>query len=86
MDKPLHDRVEHIETRMDLVAFIEDLHKDCLRNGVSWENHDLASYLGALASWTEDMEGAYRNRGLELPAVPSWKTFAEILLAATIYE
>ena len=43
------------------------------------ENLDLGSFLEAMHAWTEDM-------GDRVPSQPSWRTFAEMLMAATVYE
>lgn len=51
-----------------------------------WENHDLSSFFNAMVGWIEDMDGYYLNKGEIPPVTPSWKTIAEILRAATVYE
>ena len=84
--KPLHEQVDTIETRDELVAFINSLRDDLIANPKQWENSTLETFLGALASWTEDMDGFYVNRGREIPRTPSWKTLGEMLAAARIYE
>ena len=40
-----------------------------------WENPDLGRFLEAMQAWTEDM-------GERVPSQPSWRTFADILMAA----
>jgi len=47
---------------------------------------NLESFLGALASWVEDMDGYYQNQGREVPPTPTWKMFGEMLAAARVYE
>jgi len=84
--KELHEQVSEIETRADLVAFIEALRAELNANPKKWENLTLESFLGALASWTEDMDGYYQNQGREVPRTPAWKTFGEMLAAASVYE
>jgi hypothetical protein len=44
------------------------------------------TYLEAMQSWVEDMDGYYLNKGLQLPEKVDWKIFATILVAAKIYE
>jgi hypothetical protein len=44
-----------------------------------WENPDLGRFLEAMQAWTEDM-------GDRVAAQPSWRTFADMLMAAKIYE
>jgi hypothetical protein len=84
--KQLHEQVSEIQTRADLVAFVEALQSDLRARPEKWGNSTLDSFLGALASWTEDMDGYYQNKGLEVPRSPTWKTFGEMLAAARIYE
>lgn len=84
--KELHEQVAEIQTRADLVAFVEALRADLKANPKKWENATLDTFLGALASWTEDMDGYYRNHGREVPQTPTWKTVGEMLAAARIYE
>lgn len=84
--KPLHEQVDTIETRDELVAFINALRDDLIANPKQWENSTLETFLAALASWTEDMDGFYVNHGREIPRTPSWKTVGEMLAAARIYE
>jgi hypothetical protein len=77
---------QRIHSRQDLVDFIRALRSDCSTRPGWWENHDLGSFLDALADWTEDMEGYYRNRGEPVPTCPSWRTLGEMLMAAAVYE
>lgn len=44
-----------------------------------WENPDLGRVLEALHSWTDDM-------GNRVAEEPTWQTFANMLMAAKIYE
>lgn len=55
--KPLHEQVSEIQTRADLVAFVIALQGDLRVQPEKWENSTLDAFLGALASWTEDMDG-----------------------------
>jgi hypothetical protein len=81
-----HEMVEGIVSKADLVKLIEALAGDLRTHPESWENDSLERYLLALASWLEDSDGYYRNRGLEPPGSPTWKTVAELLMAAKMYE
>ena len=78
--------VDNVATKADLARFIETLSEDLRANREMWENSTLDSYLSALGSWLEDSDAYYRNRGVEPPVAPTWKTFAEMLLAGKIYE
>jgi hypothetical protein len=48
-------------------------------NALGWENANLGEFLEALKSWSEDM-------GDRIPENPSWQIFAQMLMAAKIYE
>jgi hypothetical protein len=79
-------RIAEIKTHKDLSVFIGELYEDFLNDGDSWENHKLDRFLEALAAWTNDMDGYYKNIGSEVPTEPKWGTFANMLVAATMYE
>lgn len=72
--------------RKSFVDFVTKLGDDLKSNPTSWENQDLGAFLGALASWVEDMDGYYKNTGREIPKDVSWKVFADALMAARVYE
>ncbi len=75
-----------IESKEDFILFLES-HLDNLKNHPNeWENNTLPDYLEALISWTEDMDGYYINNNLPIPKNVNWKVFADILMAAKIYE
>lgn len=82
----VHEMVDGIQSKADLVKFIEALAGDLRAHPESWENDSLDRYLTALAGWLADSEGYYRNRGLQPPASPTWKNVAEMLIAAKMYE
>jgi hypothetical protein len=82
----VHETVELIETREDLVAFIEQLRSDHEDHPEGWGNNELASYLDGLAGWTDDMAGYLTNRGIDSDEIPVWRLFGMMLLAAAAYE
>lgn len=75
-----------VRTREDLATFVWALDQDRLDHSEEWENPTLDRYLPALASFVEDVDGLHLNRGEPVPAVPSWRFVAELLLAAKVYE
>jgi len=75
-----------IRTREDFAAFVDALSKDFREHPESWENNDLYRFLEALGAWVQDMDGYYRNLGKPVPQELDWKTFADMLLAAKMYE
>ena len=82
----LHEKVDAVTTRDDLASFVTALKDDLITHGSDWENPDLERFLEAMSAWVFSMENAYKNLGKEVPVQPSWKAFAEILLAAKVYE
>jgi hypothetical protein len=81
-----HKLIKGIKTRDDLVNFIKALKDDYDKEGSDWENRDLGRFLEALAAWTNSMDGYYKNHGMPIPETPSWKTIADMLIAATMQE
>ena len=82
----LSTEAKSIKTRDEFVSFVESLAHDLATNAAQWENARLGDFLEALAAWTNDMDGYYANNQLPIPSVPTWATFAQILLAAKHYE
>jgi hypothetical protein len=80
------ETVNDIANREDFIAFVRALACDLKEQPDTWENRDLASYLDALAAWTEDMDGYFRHAGEQSPDQPSWKLLGQILAAARVYE
>jgi hypothetical protein len=80
----LEKMVQTIQNRNDFVRFVRALHADV--NVGEWENATLPAYLEAVASWSEDMDGYFKNQQEPVPDQPSWKLLGQILLAATVYE
>jgi len=75
-----------VNSKDGLVKLIETLAKDFKDNPDEWENKDLSSYLRAIASWIEDMDEYNENTNQPLPNDTNWKVFADILMAAKVYE
>ncbi|GAA5504553.1 hypothetical protein Dxin01_04331 [Deinococcus xinjiangensis] len=69
-----------IATREDFALYVSNLSRE------EEASPEIASFLEAMSAWTEDMDGYYANRGEEIPEMPSWRMFAEIVTAALSYE
>ena len=82
----LSQAVWEIESSEDLAAFVMQLSGDVEEQPGTWENPELGRYLEALAAWTRDMDGYFKNRGEEVPARPTWRLVGMMLLAAKYYE
>jgi len=81
-----HDDISQVENHEDLAKYIERLRDDLVDNPDAWENNTLESYLEALAAFVRDAEGYYQNRDAPMPNAETWKTIAEVLTAAKMYE
>ena len=84
--KEIINKIETLTTKEDFVEFLELLVQDLRTNPDEWENKSLESYLEAAADWTEGMEWYYLNNNLPVPQNVNWKAFANILIAAKMYE
>ena len=83
----LDKAIDAISNPTELAIFIKKLRQNLIDDSNSWENINLSDFLDALASWTEDMDGYYKNTDqVDRLDQPDWKTFAEMLIAARIYE
>lgn len=75
-----------IQSREDLAVFMENLKQDLIEHPEAWENADLHSFLDAMQSWVKAMEWCYKNHGKEMPNLPTWQMFGDILMGARVYE
>lgn len=82
----LMEQAKKIQTRDEFVIFMHHLLQNLHERPEQWENASLEAYLEAVASWVQDMDGYYRNRGEKVPKHLTWHHLGEILLAAKIYE
>jgi hypothetical protein len=78
--------IKNINDKKDFLKFVELLIIDLKTNPEDRKNRSLESYLKAIQSWTEDMEGYYENTNQPIPNNINWKVFADILIAAKMYE
>jgi len=82
----LSEKIDTIKSREQFVEFVELLLRDLKKNPQEWENQSLDSFLEALSRWTEDMDGYYQNMQKPYPPNINWRVFAQMLMAAKIYE
>lgn len=66
----------NVMTQNDFSVFVNHLKIDYIENANEWENDSIDRFLDALQAYTCDKK---QNE-------VSWKVFAEILLAAKVYE
>ena len=82
----LEERARAVQSREDLVALIHAMRSDLQAHPDRWENPDLASFLEAMAGWTDDLPGFYANTGQEVETTSPWRLIADLLMASRIYE
>jgi hypothetical protein len=82
----LKQKISEIKDEDDFVHFVELLVRDFKDNPNEWTNKTLSEYLEGIAIWTEDMDGYYHNNNKPIPENIEWKVFANILIAAKMYE
>ena len=82
----LDERATKVHSRSEFIGFLKAFRKDLEENSEKWENANLNSFLEAMASWIEDIEGFYLNQNRSVPDQPSWNMLTEIFLAARVYE
>lgn len=71
-----------MSSRDDFAAFLESVLEDFRQSGRDeWENLTLESFLDALAAFAD---GRVVDAGDQ--EAPTWRLFAEIIVAATVYE
>jgi hypothetical protein len=76
-----------VKSKEDFEEFLHLLLQDLREKRLAWENTDLESYLGGLHGFVLDLKGYYQNCGEVVDVShPTWKMFADILLAARVYE
>lgn len=78
--------IDGISSKEDFINFVELLVSNLKNNPEEWTNKTLPEYLESISSWTEDMEGYYQNNSMPIPENINWKVFANILIAAKMYE
>jgi hypothetical protein len=82
-------KTQDIKNKDDFLLFMNAFLKDLKNDSSSWENKSLDTFLHAMESWIDDMDGYYENLGLleevKLKDI-NWRVFADILMAARIYE
>jgi hypothetical protein len=82
----LSDQINDVESKERLADFVAALAIDLRENAREWENVSLDRFFGAMEAWIRDMDGYYKNTGQPILDTPTWRTFADILFAARVYE
>ena len=83
----IEDFAEQIKSKEDFEEFLRYLLQDLATSREQWSNVTLEQFLDGLYGIAHDMQGYYGNRGETVDLdQPTWKTLADLLLAARVYE
>ncbi|MBD9598141.1 hypothetical protein IB270_35615 [Ensifer sp. ENS05] len=77
---------ESVTNRKQFCEFLDDMRKELIEGQVQWENSTLENFLEAFSAWVGDMDGYYKNRGIERPETLGWIDLARMFHAARFYE
>ena len=77
---------EPIRNRQDFLLFLEKFSAEAAKG--SFANTSLPEFLAAMEGWIEDMDGYYTNMNQPFcdGETLTWRTLADILCAAAVYE
>lgn len=75
----LHEQIAKVNSKQELADFVAALRHDLTTQRDQWENPTLDRFLEAMEAWI-------RDAGQSQLKAPAWRTFADILYAAKIYE
>jgi hypothetical protein len=82
----LYDFTETIKSKEDFEQFICMLLIDLKNESSDWENKDLSSFLRAMHDYAGSLKEKDQNGQVLASNQPSWRLFAELLMAARVYE
>lgn len=80
-------KIQGVLDQKSFAEFVALMAQEFSESGDQWENKDLQSFLDAMSGWIESMDGYYLNTGQAYDEKNvTWKTFADIMWAATMYS
>ena len=77
------DLAENLKNKEDFIFFLQELKKNFLTHQDEWENTQLERYLEAMEAFLNSSAEKSLNK---IDFTPSWSLFAQIMLAASVYE
>jgi hypothetical protein len=72
----MYEEYKKIENQSDFITFLISMKQDLIDNKSTWENDSLENFIDGLIGYIKDKD----------QDVITWKVFAELLLAAKVYE
>ena len=83
----LEESTQSINSKEEFALFLERLRIDYQTNEDEWENTSLPEYFHGMIGFCMQADNYYQNIGVDFDCEqPSWRLFADILLAARVYE
>jgi hypothetical protein len=81
----IYEYADTIVSKEEFVNFLKVLLNDYSDKPKEWGNRDMESYLSGMWGYAMSMENNLKvKEGEEIE--PTWRVFAKILLAASVYE
>jgi len=76
-ESTIYESYEKIKSKIDFEIFLRLLLNDFEKNKSDWDNDNLEDFLSGLYGYNFESDDSIQ---------PTWKLFAEMLLAARVYE
>lgn len=87
IEAQIHALRQRVDSKEEFLELLDLLGRDARSNLKEWENDTVERYIEAMLAWATSMENYYRGRALDIDtSKPSWRIFADLLLAARVYE
>lgn len=79
--------VNKVETREELIEFLEALMEDVRKNRAEWRGNDKLDYfLDGVSGWLANLEGWCKNNNIPLPEQPTWRLVAQMFMAGKYFS
>ena len=86
-DENIDDGTLKVIDKATFSIFVEEMLKELKKKNMNWENKKTEDFIESIVSYSEDIDGYYKNMNFTTSAeTPTWRIFAQILKGATIYE
>jgi hypothetical protein len=79
----IEDQARRIDDRQSFVRFLHALGDDAAQHPDEWQHAELASYLHAVADWTEDMGAVLAQQA---KGDLTWKQVGQLFVAGRGYD
>lgn len=80
-------KAHSVASKADFTEFAKLLLQNYRSHPEKWDNASVEELLDGLVGFVGDMEGYYKNARIAVDLErPSWRVFADILMAARVYE